>query len=250
MKQSAYEIEAAIESTHWWFAGRRRLFARMIEGLRLARDARILDVGTSTGTNLRMLGELGFTRFEGIDSSDDAARWCEAKGLGHVTRGDAGCLPFADESFDLVLATDVIEHVDDDGAALREITRVLKRGGRALITVPAFRSLWGLQDEISQHKRRYRAREVLALVRGAGLQVLERFYFNYVLFVPIFLARQAMRLWRPRIASENQVNSPFVNRALGAIFRFDVRTAPRLRPPFGVSYLVLAGRDGDGVVRS
>jgi SAM-dependent methyltransferase len=242
MDRDTYAIEAEVEATHWWFTERRRLFSRMIEHFGLTPDARILDIGTSTGTNLRMLRDLGYSRSEGLDASEEAVRWCAEKGYGKVTQGDVCALPFADGTFDLVLATDIIEHVDDDGAALREIRRVLKPDGRVLITVPAFQALWGVQDEIGQHKRRYRAAQVLQRAHDAGLVVFKKFYFNYVLFLPILLVRTFIRASRAKVRNENEMNSPFINRILTWIFRFDVWTAPLLHPPFGVSYLVVAGR--------
>jgi SAM-dependent methyltransferase len=242
MDNSFYADEAVLEATHWWYTERRRLFSRLITEMGLPADARILDIGTSTGTNLRMLHDLGFSRYEGLDSSEEAVRWCAEKGYGNVTKGDACKLPFADGTFDLVLATDVIEHVDDDIAALREIGRVLNPGGRALITVPMFGALWGLQDEVSHHKRRYRTRELLARADSAGLRVFKRFYFNYILFVPIFFVRAAIRIFRVKMSSEVQFNNGITNRIMKLIFRLDVATAPYLHPPFGVSYLMLADR--------
>src|SRR5262249_41444785 len=147
---------------------------------------------------------------------------------------------FSSESFDFVLATDVIEHVRDDVAALEEICRVLRPGGYALITVPAFASLWGLQDEVALHYRRYRLRTLVERVAGVRLTIVRAYYFNYLLFAPIWIARQIMRFARLRLQSENEVNSPLTNRALTTIFRLDVATAPILRPPFGVSALVFA----------
>ncbi len=242
MEDAVYAVEAEVEATHWWFTERRRLFARLINRMALPTDANILDIGTSTGTNLRMLLGLGFSRCEGLDRSEEAVRWCAEKGYGKVTLGDVCKLPFPDQSFDLVLATDIIEHVDDDVAALREIRRVLKPTGRTLITVPAFKMLWGLQDEVALHKRRYRARELLARMTAAGLHAVKRFYFNYVLFLPILCARTLIRLAGLKMQSENQLNSRFLNRILQLIFRIDIWTAPHLHPPFGVSYLVLADR--------
>lgn len=231
-----------MEATHWWFAGRRRLFGRLISRMELPADASVLDIGTSTGTNLRMLRDLGFTCCEGLDRSEEAVRWCAEKGYGKVTLGDVCALPFPDESFDLVLATDILEHVDDDAAGLREICRVLKPEGRVLITVPAFKILWGLQDEVAQHKRRYRARELLARINVAGLRADKWFYFNYLLFLPILCARTLIRLTGIKMQSENQINSRVLNRLLEFVFYADVYTAPYLHPPFGVSYLVLADR--------
>ena len=240
MDPSTYAVEADIEATHWWFVQRRRLFARELGRLGLTREHRILDIGTSTGTNLRMLRELGYDRVSGVDLSDHAIHYCQHKGLGPVEKGDVRALPFADASFELVLATDIIEHVNEDADALREIWRVLAPGGRVLITVPAFESLWGLQDERSAHVRRYRMKPLLRRVEGSGLEPLTHYYFNYLLFVPIWLARRAIDLFKVNLDSENEVNSPALNRLLSAIFRLDVSTARLVRPPFGVSALVVA----------
>jgi SAM-dependent methyltransferase len=242
MDAATYAAEAAVEETHWWFAVRRELFAREIRALALDREARILDVGTSTGTNLRMLREHGFRRVLGLDSSEDAIGFCAAKGMGEVRQGDICALPFPAASFELVLATDIIEHVEDDGAALAEIARVLAPGGAVLLTVPAFSSLWGLQDRVAHHRRRYRLRPLLAAVRAAGLEPRRRYYFNYLLFAPIWAARRLIDLLGIELASENEINSTLLNAILSAVFRLDTLTAPLLHPPFGVSALVIARR--------
>ena len=175
MRASTYEVEAAVEETHWWFVGRRRLFGRELVRAGVSRDARILDVGTSTGSNLRLLRDLGFSRVTGLDVNLDAIRFCESKGLGQVQQGSVCEMPFPDETFDVVLATDVIEHVDDHRLAVAEISRVLVPGGKVLVTVPAFQALWGLQDEVALHKRRYRLRPLRELLQGPGCIRLSRF---------------------------------------------------------------------------
>jgi SAM-dependent methyltransferase len=240
MQESVYAVDARREQDHWWYVGRRRLFARVIQALSPVPDQPVLDVGTSAGTNLRMLRDLGFTDVIGLDFSEEAIRFCAEKGLGAVRRGDITEMPFPDESFSLVLATDIIEHVDDDGRALREIARVLRPGQNALVTVPAFPSLWGFQDEVSLHKRRYRMGQLLERIRAAGLEPRQQFHFNYLLFAPIWAARQVMKLWKHSYRSESDVTGPLANRVLTAIFAFDVLTSPRLSPPFGVSILVVA----------
>jgi SAM-dependent methyltransferase len=246
MESGVYEAEARVEASHWWFTGRRKLFSRTIRALDVGPRDAVLDVGTSTGTNLRMLDELGFQNVTGLDASEDAVRFCAAKGLGQVRLGDITGMPFADETFSLVLATDILEHVDDDEAALAEVHRVLKPEGTTLITVPAFSSLWGFQDEVSHHKRRYRMKPLLERIRGARLEPVTTFYFNYLLFAPIWAARRLMKVAKPSIKSEAELNAPLLNRALGTIFDFDVASAAWLRPPFGVSLLVLARKSSFG----
>ena len=240
MEASTYAVEAEVEATHWWFVERRALIVRILSSLGLDSSAYVLDIGTSTGTNLRMLRDQGFTDFTGVDLSEDAIRWCAEKGLGQVRQGDVCALPFPDSTFDLVLATDIIEHVDRDDIALAEIARVLRPGGRAMLTVPAFESIRGLQDRVAHHKRRYLKQQLLDRVREAGLVPGKAFYFNSLLFIPIWLARRVIDLLSIPLASENQVNSPWINAVLLRIFALDTRLAQTGMFPFGVSILAVA----------
>ena len=151
MQQHTYAIMDRVEDSHWWFVGRRAILEsfmrRIVERLNagdagvVQRDLRILDVGCGTGANLEMLSEFG--RAEGVDVSDDALEFCRRKGLS-VQKGLAETLPYTDETFDITTALDVVEHLDDDIAGLKEMHRVTKTGGRSLIFVPAFMWLWGV----------------------------------------------------------------------------------------------------------
>lgn len=244
MEYATYAAETEAEATHWWFVGRRTLFRRLLARYAGDRDARVLDVGTSTGTNLRLLTDMDYRNVTGLDPSPEAIRFCAEKGLPPVREGSITAMPFEDGSFNLVLATDVVEHVDADQEAVDEVARVLRPGGTALFTVPAFQSLWGLQDEVSHHKRRYRRTDFCALVDKAGFAVVDQFYFNYLLFGPIWLARRLIPLVAPNAKSETELNVPLVNGVLHGIMQLDVATAPLVRPPAGVSYLVLARKPG------
>jgi SAM-dependent methyltransferase len=242
MRATTYAAEAEAEANHWWFVGRRRMFARMVGEMALSPHASILDVGTSTGTNLRMLLELGYRKVQGLDLSPEAQRYCAEKGLGDVRLGSILDLPFDDQAFDLVLATDVIEHVDQDDVALQEVHRVLKPGGRTIITVPAFMALWGPQDVASEHRRRYRKHELLERIERAGLEVIDSYYFNYLLFGPIFVARKLLQVIKLPLRSENDLNFGLMNTVLREVFDLDTRSAARLQPPFGVSIAAVCRR--------
>jgi SAM-dependent methyltransferase len=243
MDIAAYAVEAAIEADHWWYVGRRLLFSNIVKTLGLSENARILDVGTSAGTNLRMLRDLGFVHVSGVDQSREAIRFCAEKGFGEVQLGNVCTLPFADGRFDLILATDIIEHVEDDLAALGELCRVLRPGQHLLLTVPAFSLLWGLEDDVSHHKRRYRLPELLEKLRRANFIPVQHFYFNYLLFVPILATRFLMRIIKIKVATEGELNTAWLNPVLTLIFRLDVKTAARFQPPVGVSALVVATRN-------
>ena len=248
MDPKMYEMEAQSEASHWWFLCRRKLFRAMINGLGSSPTMKVLDVGTSTGTNLRLLRGMGFEDVTGIDSNQDAIRYCAEKGFGNVMQGDVLDLPILDDTFDLVLATDIIEHIDNDTLAICELTRVLKPGGKLLITVPTFMALWGHNDDMSHHKRRYTGEQISKLALSAGLKIVRRFYFNFLLFLPIWAVRQLVRRLVTEPTSEMKMNSPVINWALFWIFSLDVMLAPILHPPFGVSYLIVCEKlntDGD-----
>src|SRR3954454_18030071 len=137
MQQHTYAIMDEVEGSHWWFVGRRRILESFLDSIvAKLQDTphedgsqsaiRILDVGCGTGANIEMLSQYG--EAEGVDVSDDALEFCRRKGL-KVQKGLAETLPYADESFELTTALDVIEHLDDDIAGLKEMFRVTKRGG-------------------------------------------------------------------------------------------------------------------------
>jgi SAM-dependent methyltransferase len=239
MNLDTYAVEAAVQHAHWWFVGRRQLLSRLLGELHPRADWRVLEVGTGTGANLPVLATLSVRQVIGCDLSADALRYSRRVSGLALAQADASALPFASDSFDLIVAADVIEHVDDDQAALREFARVLKPGGRFVITVPAFPSLWGPQDIVAHHRRRYRRDDLLAVVTRAGLRFSRCFYFNYLLFVPIWAARKLLLAFGVQVESENSINTAALNRLLTRVFLADVESAARLRPPFGVSLCVV-----------
>jgi SAM-dependent methyltransferase len=243
MQQHTYSIMYEVEGTHWWFTGRRRIISSFVEKIcrELGRERpRILDVGCGTGANLEMLAQFG--EAEGVDVSTDALAFCRARGLTNVRQGAAEKLPYEDESFDLVTALDVVEHLDDDAAGLGEMHRVLRPGGRALLFVPAFMFLWGVQDDISHHRRRYTLAGLRRVVREAGFEVERATYANISFFGPILLGRLLMRATGIRPASENNINVSALNGLLGRLFGAESALLSRLNFPFGVSAICVARR--------
>ncbi len=115
MQTAVYEVEHAVEATHWWFAGRRTLLRNVLKRTLKPKQTRVLDIGTGTGGNLRLLREMEFSSIEGIDFNEDAIAYCHQKGFDQVRFGDACDIPFPDAKFDLTLATDVIEHIPSAG---------------------------------------------------------------------------------------------------------------------------------------
>jgi len=240
---SLYETFFAIEDTFWWTVGLRRMVLGLLRArARLPSPARVLDLGCGTGGFLVELGRLG-PAF-GVDFALCALELSGRRGLRRLARADGQCLPFADASFDLVTALDVLEHLDDDRAALREVHRVLRPGGVAVLNVPAFRFLWSAKDDLNHHRRRYRLPELRDRVREAGLRVVRITYAFGFLFPPLLLVRLLQRLRGGRVDLERELRiRPAVNRALlglTAVERWWIVRAPL---PIGTSVLCLAARD-------
>jgi SAM-dependent methyltransferase len=244
MQHHTYSIMYEVEGKHWWFLGRRKIIEAFVENICREigkRKPRILDVGCGTGANLQMLSQFGVA--EGVDVSSEALEFCRARGLAKVKQGAAETLPYEDASFDLVTGLDVVEHLDDDVAGLREMHRVLRPGGRALLFVPAFMFLWGVQDDISHHRRRYTLRELKQHLGAAGFSIERATYANMTFFLPILIGRVLMRLTRIRPSSENNITIGALNGLLGRILGAEGWWLKRMNLPFGVSIVCVARRD-------
>jgi SAM-dependent methyltransferase len=244
VRVATYQVEAEVKRRHWWFRGRRRILAHFLARLDppLPAGARVLEIGCGTGANGPVLA--GGGRFAvGIDTSLIALALAGASERGHAARvrGDALALPFADASFDLVAALDVLEHVGDHAAAVRELRRVLRPRGAVVIFVPALRFLWSLQDEVSHHLRRYGRAELRALLAGAELQIERLTFFNTLLFPTILAGRLAMRLRTPAdLQSEAEIGGPLLNAILLRVFSAEASLLDHTDLPIGVSLACVA----------
>lgn len=246
MERDFYAHYFEIEGKHWWFQGRNAIFTEILRsaGLPSAQDTRILDFGCGTGAFLQHLDRFGTV--SALDGDRSAVEFCHERGRTEVGYVEPGApIPFGDETFDLVTAFDVIEHIDDDVGALREFRRVLKPGGALLVAVPAFMLLWGDQDEISQHKRRYRRPGLHDAITRAGMTVERSSYFNTMLFPPI----AAIRVLRRRVRGSRSDKTDFamgpdwINAPLAKAFAAEARWLARGRSfPVGVSAFALARR--------
>jgi len=231
-----------LEDHYWWFRGRRTLAQSLLSRYRVWREGdRILDVGCGTGATVDELRAYG--RVVGLDRSMAALGFCRTRKLTSLVCSEAGEIPFPDDTFDAVVALDVLEHVGDDARVLRESERVTRPGGVVLLTVPAFRFLWSGHDEVLHHLRRYRAPEIGALMRDAGLEILKLSYAMFLLFPPIALYRMVERISGAGDGAQTTLRSVpgVVNRLLYGLLCLEARWLRVGTFPFGVS-IVGVGR--------
>lgn len=220
-----------IERSHWWFAGRRAVILAALQ--RFVRPgSRVLDFGCGAGG---LTVEIARTYdVMGVDFSAPPLEVARSRGLSVQLLKSTDALP---TGFDAACAFDVIEHVDDDSAELRRLAASLRPGGVVMVTVPAYRMLWGRMDEVAGHLRRYRLRGLDRVVRAAGLTRLHASYFNMWLFPAIAAGRLA---GFPRENHEIDLPARPINSALRALFETEAPLASRMTLPFGVSILYLA----------
>lgn len=239
MEASEYRFMAQHQDRHWWFVGRRAVLAALLDGLRLPRDARILEIGCGPGGNLPLLGRYG--RVTALEM-DAYARAFARDNTGVDVRDGRlpDALPFAGERFDLVCLFDVLEHVADDHAALTAIGGLLAPGGRLLLTVPAHQWLWSVHDQNLHHQRRYARAALCERLAGSGLVAERVSFFNTLLFAPAVAARLLDR-WRGHAAASGvSVPAAPVNRLLTGLFAAEAPWLRRWNLPFGLSLLALA----------
>jgi ubiquinone/menaquinone biosynthesis C-methylase UbiE len=257
MQIEEYARMHELEDEYWWFVARRGLISTLLRDLDPPKPATILDIGCGTGAMLDDLS--GFGCVIGADFSPEALSYCRIRGHDsgaqyRLARADARHLPFASNSIDIVTAMDIIEHIDDDKAALSEIERVLKPDGLLLATVPAYQSLWSDHDLALHHFRRYTSQGFRDVARRAGLRVEKLSYTISALFPFIWAYRTGERVARAlHVTTKNghgpkanlvAVSKP-INSALLALCRIESSLVRHTNLPFGVTVLAVARKGKD-----
>ncbi|HET7476071.1 MAG TPA: class I SAM-dependent methyltransferase [Dermatophilaceae bacterium] len=220
---------AELEDRNWWYAERRHLLARALRGVA---PGRAVDVGAAGGGNTRVLRQLGWDA-AALEYGADGAEVARERGL-PVVRADATFLPLADQSLDLVVAFDVLEHLVEDGRCAAEVHRVLRPGGRFQVAVPCDPALWSAHDDAVDHVRRYTRRTLTDVLEGNGFTV-EAMSSWMVLLRPVVWLR------RRRSSGSDLTELPWlVNAGLRSIVVLERYLPVRGLP--GVTLLVTARR--------
>lgn len=234
---------AKLENEHWWYRARRTILEQAIDRF-VGNTGRALTVGVGAAREAEMLSKR--TRLVAIDRATINP---ECTDFALAARADATALPFRDHAFDAVFIFDVLEHIDAEELALKELGRVLKPKGHLLVTVPAFMFLFGRQDVVSEHKRRYRRGPLSRMLRGAGFDVDYATYFNTLLFPPIAVVRVLRRIFPEKESAENGASDfdmrlpRALEKTLESLFAAERHAIGRAALPFGISILCSARRN-------
>ncbi|WP_338762217.1 class I SAM-dependent methyltransferase [Bernardetia sp. ABR2-2B] len=254
MNQDYYKNYYHLERNHWWFVVRQEILKQELQKIITSEnknDLKILNIGIATGKTTEMLSEFGEVTSVEYDSA--CAEFVRQKLNIEVIEGSILELPFKENSFDLVCAFDVVEHVEDDKKAVSEMSRVCKTKGRICITVPAFQSLWSHHDEVNHHFKRYKMSEIAklfdlqskVLINNYSFKILRKTYFNSFLFIPIWLFRKLIVLIpkqfiRRGSGSDFEIykGNNFLDSILRSVFRIEKKILQKnISFSFGVSLL-------------
>jgi len=239
MEHEAYIEMAAAEHNHWWFSGRRQVLNSVIRRLSLKPGAKILELGSGTGGNLAMLAQYG--QVTAVEMNDAAREIALNRGdvpdirAGHLPHN----LPLADQKFDLICLFDVLEHVEEDRETLSVIAGHLAPGAAAIITVPAYRRLWGPHDVALHHKRRYERRELLEKLHTAGFTVEKLSFMNMALLPAAILMRLKDKWTSSPAASGTETPPPLLNKLFTRIFGAEAHLPSWVNLPFGLSLIAV-----------
>jgi SAM-dependent methyltransferase len=239
MERIVYEQMAELDQRHWWYRARREVLAALIRReVQPPANARVLEIGCGTGHNLAMLGEFGSV--DALELDDEARAVAEqrlGKSVMSAPLPELAGVP--ERHYDLIGAFDVIEHIDDDQAALASIAGRLKPGGKLVVTVPAHQWMWSAHDVVNHHKRRYSKRALRALVQGSSLKLERSGYFNSLLF-PLAVAERLSSKLRGKDDADLSLPPRLLNAALERVFALERHLVARLPLPPGLSLFAVA----------
>jgi 2-polyprenyl-3-methyl-5-hydroxy-6-metoxy-1,4-benzoquinol methylase len=237
-----YKNYFKIEKEHWLMRARRMIVRDSLDKY-LGKEqvgVHLLDFGCGSGFFVNELAHAGFDS-HGVDISEEAVRFGELQGIKNLGVITSHKINYPDTIFDVVLSLDVLEHLEDPSWALAEIERVLKPGGIFVVMVPAYMFLWGVQDEVAHHYRRYTKGMLLKEVeKSTSLSVVRSSYFNTFLFPPIALLRIVSRLFKIKSReSDFDINNPMLDKIFFTIIDFERKLLKKICYPFGVSIIAV-----------
>jgi 2-polyprenyl-3-methyl-5-hydroxy-6-metoxy-1,4-benzoquinol methylase len=251
MEEQVYRQFAELERDHWWFRGRRTVYMGLLRSqLQTDPPGRVLDLGCGLGGFLDELRGLGFEVYA-ADMDHESLRYCESRGMTRAAEVDCYSLPYPDNCFDWVTLFDVVEHIEHDDRIMDEVCRVLKPGGRVMLSVPAYQFLYANNDRVARHYRRYTRGSIERLMENAGFVVQRNTYSNVLLSPLIITTVLALKLMeklflRGREPKHTNLSLKLprpINALLYGAFAAELPLSIRFNLPFGHSIATISATE-------
>ena len=244
MKENFEKKYHDVESDHWWFKSRRKYLIDLFKNI--PKDSKILDIGCSSGIFLKDLENVGFNpnNLFGIDISEKAILNSKENGLLNTFVMDAQNITL-NETFNVIVASDCLEHLENETKALKNWKNLLKKEGKMYVFVPAFMSLWSYHDEVNMHFRRYTKKELKSKIEKENLEIIKSSFWNFSLFIPVYLFRKISSFFNKNKTYESdiQIGNSLINKLLLQLIIFENKLLKRINYPFGVSVFCIAKKN-------
>jgi SAM-dependent methyltransferase len=243
MQDFLYDEMYREEENHWWFKAKRKIILAMVKKYSNGRLIKILDSGCGCGYILPILEQYG--EVSALDNNENAIRYSKINFKGEIRKGDLnGEIPYDNNTYDMILSLDVLEHIPDDKLALKNLSLLLKDSGNIIITIPAHMSLWSYHDISHMHYRRYTKKDFISIVKECGLEIEYCSYYNSWLYLPIVCIRKLKNVIFNNGKGENHSDGKMPNRLLNTIlyyiFSSELLFIGRDKKlPFGVSLIAV-----------
>lgn len=225
MEEQIYKTTMDISYKHWWYLARNKIIESIVlKNILKKNDLKILDAGCGTGSNISMLKKYGKTF--GLEPCDFVVKFAQEKHPECLIK--QGYLPdnnpYNTEKFDLITSLDVLEHIEKDVEALKCLKNMLTKNGLLVLTVPAFQSMYSYSDAAAKHFRRYSKKELQKKLNDAGFSNFKIYYFNTFLFLPIYIIRMLLKIFKIKAVDELKMPSTLINKLLYMLFQLEKHT--------------------------
>jgi len=240
-EQNYYQLEG----NYWWSVARREIILSLISKFKLSKKAHILDIGCSAGCLIQELIKKGFKNVYGVDISEQSIAQCKKKGLKNIEKMDASDMRFNNNTFDLLISSDNLEHLRNDQKVLRDWNRMLKPNGILIVFVPAYKFLWSVHDIANYHSKRYSKWELHNKLLRANYSIVRYSYWNFILFTPIVISILLSKLIVRKSVHSNKIFSVpgWLNNLLIKVMRFENRFIEINDIPIGISIFFIARKN-------
>lgn len=240
MRKDIYNDLHVHENTHWWHVYKRKVLDILLRTYVSKQNGtlKILDAGCGTGGTLLFLQKYG--NVVGVDSDKNALLYCKNLGIETVHEGDVERLKYKNQ-FDLVTLLEVLEHVDED-RCLNSVCVALKKGGKVLITVPAYQWMWSNWDVIIKHKKRYTQKDLEGALNRHGFRIIKTSYLYSFLVIPAFIIRtiKDYRYGKNYPSDFNSISSSIINNLMKIVCTLEFFFFRLFTIPFGLSVICVA----------
>ena len=240
MYPSTYEITYRNEGRYWWYVARSEILTEMFRHFfHPKEDLKILNIGCGTGLISKTF--LKYGRVFNLDYSMEALNFSKLRGLKDLIQAKAQALPIKDNVFDVIIVFDLLEHLDNDTLLLVELKKVLRKGGKIFLTVPAYKFIWSRIDSIARHKRRYTKKMLLKILKDAKIEIVKISYFNTLLFPFAVIERIYGKIFKSKTKGDNFLPAfgPIFNKSLRRILLLEKHILKIINFAYGLSILAI-----------